>query len=124
MTALNNTIFVTQRNWSLNEIEEALKVGREAFVSCYGQPTENSPTAYKELANIDKALTQLAALREPKSVWVTVYNEGDDTIVVQLNDHEIIRTYHVSGETEINHSFNCTDLIYPAAQTTEKPDEC
>lgn len=54
-----------------------------------------------------EAIEKLIA--ENRNKWVSLHNEGDYTLVVSLNDSEIIREHFESGGSEINHSVRVTD---------------
>lgn len=43
--------------------------------------------------------------------WITVRNDGNQHIVVEVDGVEVIRDFYVSGESEMNHSFNMTDIL-------------
>lgn len=77
-----------------------------------------------EFGNLDLTLGDLKVIKaalEAKAVpvkqhWVTVRNENPHYIIVSVNGTDVIREVFVTGESQMHHSFNMTDLIQAAQE--------
>lgn len=57
--------------------------------------------------------------------WITLRNEGNNTLIVELNGKEIIREFFASGESEVNYSCNLDAIadLKSMIATTPKEDK-